>query len=167
MNRSLPHVHPLSFIHHPFGDLYMPIHFGTDGWRAVISDSFTFDNLRIVTQAIADAVASDHWDKSTNGENDPDADLHGPDLLAKIEHAIGSSAVATCDAQALSAQLLGDTLTANVLLLGFAWQQGLVPLSRASIERALELNGVSVEDNIFAFACGRLAAANPPATSIR
>ena len=42
----------------------MPIHFGTDGWRAVISDSFTFDNLRIVTQAIADAVASDHWNKS-------------------------------------------------------------------------------------------------------
>jgi len=42
----------------------MPIHFGTDGWRAVISDSFTFDNLRIVTQAIADAVASDYWDTS-------------------------------------------------------------------------------------------------------
>jgi phosphomannomutase len=42
----------------------MPIHFGTDGWRAVISDSFTFDNLRIVAQAIADAVASGHWDKS-------------------------------------------------------------------------------------------------------
>ena len=43
----------------------MPIHFGTDGWRAVISDSFTFDNLRMVSQAIADAVASDHWDVST------------------------------------------------------------------------------------------------------
>ena len=42
----------------------MPIHFGTDGWRAVISDSFTFDNLRIVAQAIADAVASEHWNKS-------------------------------------------------------------------------------------------------------
>ena len=41
----------------------MPIHFGTDGWRAVISDSFTFGNLRMVSQAIADAVASDHWDK--------------------------------------------------------------------------------------------------------
>jgi len=50
----------------------MPIHFGTDGWRAVISDSFTFDNLRIVAQAIADAVASDHWDKSGNGGPKPD-----------------------------------------------------------------------------------------------
>ncbi len=50
----------------------MPIHFGTDGWRAVISDSFTFDNLRILAQAIADAVASDHWDKSGNGGPRPD-----------------------------------------------------------------------------------------------
>jgi len=45
----------------------MPIHFGTDGWRAVISDTFTYSNLRMVAQAIADAVASDHWDKSGNG----------------------------------------------------------------------------------------------------
>lgn len=39
----------------------MPIHFGTDGWRAVISDTFTFHNLRLVSQAIADAIHSDTW----------------------------------------------------------------------------------------------------------
>ncbi len=39
----------------------MTIHFGTDGWRAVISDTFTFTNLRLVTQAIADAVKSENW----------------------------------------------------------------------------------------------------------
>jgi alpha-D-glucose phosphate-specific phosphoglucomutase len=39
----------------------MPIHFGTDGWRAVISENFTFSNLRLVSQAIADAVRSDSW----------------------------------------------------------------------------------------------------------
>ncbi len=50
----------------------MPIHFGTDGWRAVISDTFTFNNLRMVTQAIADAIASDQWDKSGNGGQAPD-----------------------------------------------------------------------------------------------
>ncbi|HSQ39363.1 MAG TPA: phosphoglucomutase/phosphomannomutase family protein, partial [Anaerolineales bacterium] len=44
----------------------MPIHFGTDGWRAVISDTFTFSNLRMVAQAIADAVASEYWDKSSD-----------------------------------------------------------------------------------------------------
>ncbi|MEW5872395.1 MAG: phosphoglucomutase/phosphomannomutase family protein [Chloroflexota bacterium] len=39
----------------------MPIHFGTDGWRAVISDTFTFHNLRLVSQAIADAIQSAAW----------------------------------------------------------------------------------------------------------
>ncbi len=48
----------------------MTIHFGTDGWRAVISDTFTFHNLRLVTQAIADAVASDAWlNGNANGLN--------------------------------------------------------------------------------------------------
>ncbi len=47
----------------------MPIHFGTDGWRAVISDTFTFHNLRLVAQAIADAVASEEW---LNGTTTPD-----------------------------------------------------------------------------------------------
>lgn len=43
----------------------MPIHFGTDGWRAVISDTFTFNNLRMVTQAIADAVSSGSWENGS------------------------------------------------------------------------------------------------------
>jgi alpha-D-glucose phosphate-specific phosphoglucomutase len=50
----------------------MTVHFGTDGWRAVISDTFTFANLRMLSQAIADAVASEHWDKSGNGGVAPD-----------------------------------------------------------------------------------------------
>lgn len=50
----------------------MPIHFGTDGWRAVISDTFTFHNLRLVTQAIADAIKSDSWNNgsTTNSSSD-------------------------------------------------------------------------------------------------
>jgi phosphomannomutase len=50
----------------------MSIHFGTDGWRAVISDTFTYSNLRMLTQAIADAVSSEHWDKCGNGGTAPD-----------------------------------------------------------------------------------------------
>jgi phosphomannomutase len=51
----------------------MPIHFGTDGWRAVISDTFTFHNLRMVTQAIADAVSSGVWNNGypAGGRVDP------------------------------------------------------------------------------------------------
>jgi phosphomannomutase len=50
----------------------MTIHFGTDGWRAVISDTFTFHNLRLVTQAIADAVATEGWTNGSNLEPAPD-----------------------------------------------------------------------------------------------
>ena len=50
----------------------MPINFGTDGWRAVISDTFTFHNLRLVTQAIADSIHSGHWANQQNGELEPD-----------------------------------------------------------------------------------------------
>jgi alpha-D-glucose phosphate-specific phosphoglucomutase len=50
----------------------MPIHFGTDGWRAVISDTFTFHNLRMVTQAIADAVKSDSWQEGSPVNGNPD-----------------------------------------------------------------------------------------------
>ncbi len=51
----------------------MTISFGTDGWRAVISDTFTFNNLRLVTQAIADAVATETWMNGSVPGSDHDA----------------------------------------------------------------------------------------------
>ncbi|MDD5369307.1 MAG: phosphoglucomutase/phosphomannomutase family protein [Anaerolineaceae bacterium] len=51
----------------------MTIHFGTDGWRAVISDTFTFTNLRLVSQAIADAVATEKWNNGAPLAQPPDA----------------------------------------------------------------------------------------------
>ncbi len=50
----------------------MPIHFGTDGWRAVISDTFTFNNLRVVVQAIADAIAAETWSSGPNADHQTD-----------------------------------------------------------------------------------------------
>ncbi len=50
----------------------MTIHFGTDGWRAVISDTFTFENLRLVSQAIADAVKSESWTNGTKFDIPPE-----------------------------------------------------------------------------------------------
>ncbi len=59
--------------------------------------------------------------------------------------------------------LMGDEIATNVFMLGYAWQQGLIPLSRANIERAIELNGVAIPANKKAFNFGRLAAHNPQA----
>jgi indolepyruvate ferredoxin oxidoreductase len=53
--------------------------------------------------------------------------------------------------------LLGDEIATNVLMLGFAWQKGLIPVGLEAIERAITLNGVAIEMNLQAFAYGRLA----------
>jgi indolepyruvate ferredoxin oxidoreductase len=65
------------------------------------------------------------------------------------------------DAGALALRGLGDSLFANMVLLGAAWQMALVPLSREAIAQAIRLNGAAVETNLAAFALGRLAAAAP------
>ena len=57
----------------------MTIHFGTDGWRAVISDTFTFGNLRLVSQAIADAVNSPDWLDESHSDHDPNLMVVGYD----------------------------------------------------------------------------------------
>ena len=71
--------------------------------------------------------------------------------------------VAFFDAHALSKALLGDSIFANVMIFGAAWQMGLVPLSHASIVRAIELNGAAVEGNLRAFEIGRWAIVDPRA----
>ena len=71
--------------------------------------------------------------------------------------------MSTCDAQALATRFLGDTIGANILMLGYAWQLGLVPVSFAAMMRAIELNNVAVAMNQLAFSIGRLAAEDPAA----
>ena len=67
------------------------------------------------------------------------------------------------DAAAISRGLFGATTTANVLLLGAAVQLGAIPISPASLERAIELNGVAVEQNLAAFRFGRRWILDPDA----
>jgi indolepyruvate ferredoxin oxidoreductase len=97
----------------------------------------------------------------------PDASLKVPALLEKLRFAVGAdadpSALETFDAQTLAEDFLGDTIVANVIALGIAWQRGLVPVGLAALERAIELNGVAVQANRLAFSLGRLAAADPQA----
>jgi len=57
--------------------------------------------------------------------------------------------------------LLGDSIATNIMMLGYAYQKGLLPLSAAAIEQAIEVNGVSIKMNTEAFRLGRLAVAEP------
>jgi indolepyruvate ferredoxin oxidoreductase len=65
------------------------------------------------------------------------------------------------DARRLAEGLFGDYMTTNMLVLGVAYQAGLLPLTVAAIEQAVRLNGVAVEQNLQAFRYGRLWAADP------
>ena len=87
-----------------------------------------------------------------------DASLRGSDRVAAIAAAVGAGNLATIDANRLANKLMGDTIYANVLLLGCAWQAGLVPVSLEALHRAIELNGVKIEANKQAFTWGRIAA---------
>jgi indolepyruvate ferredoxin oxidoreductase len=93
----------------------------------------------------------------------PDADLKAELLLAKMRFAAGDEQVETFDAQALAEEFLGDTVTANIVAMGYAWQRGLVPIGLPAMRRAIELNGVAVVNNLLSFALGRLAAGNASA----
>ncbi len=77
----------------------MTIHFGTDGWRAVISDTFTFENLRLVTQAIADSVSSGSW---LNG-NAPDRPIDYKKMVVGFDTRFLSDRFATEVARVLAA----------------------------------------------------------------
>jgi indolepyruvate ferredoxin oxidoreductase len=57
--------------------------------------------------------------------------------------------------------LLGDSIATNIMMMGYAYQRGLLPLSAEAIEQAIEVNGVSIKMNKQAFRLGRLAAAAP------
>lgn len=90
-----------------------------------------------------------------------DANLRADDRVAAIRAALGDNNLSTIDANRLAQQLMGDTIYANVLLLGYAWQKGLVPVSLQALMRAVVLNNVAIENNKRAFLCGRIAAADP------
>lgn len=79
-------------------------------------------------------------------------------LIARLLTASGTPP-ALIPAAKLSQQLLGDSIAANMLMLGFAWQSGAIPLQLASIEMAISLNGKAVDANLKAFNAGRSATA--------
>ena len=88
----------------------------------------------------------------------PDWQFPGAGSQAEIVKACGADHVDFIDAGKIATSLMGDSIATNMFMLGFAWQKGHVPLSEASILKAIELNGVSVPFNKSAFLWGRTAA---------
>jgi indolepyruvate ferredoxin oxidoreductase len=87
-------------------------------------------------------------------------DLQFPakEIVSAVTTALGEREPLQIDASELALALMGDAIATNLFMLGYAWQQGLVPVSFESLSRAIELNGAAVEMNKKAFAWGRMAA---------
>lgn len=90
-----------------------------------------------------------------------DLDFTTQAMEDSIRKAADAGNVYGVDATTLAIKVLGDAIGANAFLIGYAWQQGLIPLSSAALEQAIRLNGAGVEMNLRAFALGRLAVSNP------
>jgi len=93
--------------------------------------------------------------------HNPDWQFPAGSCEAILTAAVGAPGLGAFDAEQAAVQLLGDAIYANPLLMGYAWQKGRIPLSRAAIRRAIELNGVQVERNQAAFEWGRRCAHDP------
>src|SRR3954466_3038964 len=106
------------------------------------------------TRAVINATVTPTADFVRN----PNWQLPGSDLRHDIVDACGQSAVDFVAATELATGLMGDGIATNMFLLGFAYQRGWLPVSGASLERAIELNGVAVDFNKQSFLWGRRAA---------
>ncbi|MDN0077193.1 indolepyruvate ferredoxin oxidoreductase family protein [Crenobacter sp. SG2303] len=88
----------------------------------------------------------------------PDAPFPARSMRDALREAVGDSHFHEVNATKLATGLLGDALASNMFMLGYAWQEGLVPVSREAIVKAIELNGAQVSFNQQAFEWGRHAA---------
>jgi indolepyruvate ferredoxin oxidoreductase len=89
---------------------------------------------------------------------DPDMRFPSNEINERIRAAVGPDNVRFVDATGLATRLLGDSIAANLFILGYAYQLGLIPVGADAIEQAVELNRVAVDMNKNAFAWGRQAA---------
>jgi indolepyruvate ferredoxin oxidoreductase len=103
-------------------------------------------------------IVNTHEEMPPSFIRDRDFVFPGRKLLGALRAASRADGVATLDATRLAAALLGDSIGANVLMLGFAFQCGFLPVSGAALYRALELYGRNVAENKLAFDWGRFAA---------
>lgn len=102
-------------------------------------------------------------DISPTGEFQTNRDVSYDDqaLISAIGRAVQGGQLFSLHASGLSTAMMGDSIGTNVLMLGYAAQKGLLPVSVASLEEAIRLNGTFVKGNLRIFAIGRLAAIAP------
>ncbi|UYO94287.1 indolepyruvate ferredoxin oxidoreductase family protein [Pollutimonas sp. M17] len=121
------------------------------------------ETLQALRHGHSRAIVNTYLAPTSEFTRDPQVDLDPRPLVDALRAAAGASNTRELDAHALATRYFGDSILANMLMLGYAWQGGGIPLDEEAILHALGLNGVAVQANQEAFRLGRLAAAQPQA----
>jgi len=118
----------------------------------------SFDGLAKIQQGKTTAVINAHETVTGEFTRKPDLEFPGRRLRDLIADAAGRDRTDFVDGTHIATTLCGDSIATNLFMLGYAYQKGLVPVSGAAIEQAIELNATAVEANKQAFIWGRRAA---------
>ncbi|MEQ9491597.1 MAG: indolepyruvate ferredoxin oxidoreductase family protein [Alphaproteobacteria bacterium] len=124
-----------------------------------------YEALSKVDEGATTAVINSHEIVTGDFTRNPDLAFPGSGMQKQIADAVGPGRASFIDATDLATSLMGDSIATNLFMLGLAYQKGAVPVTAEAIEKAIELNGVSVEKNRQAFTWGRRAAVDPDAVA--
>lgn len=127
------------------------------------ADAIVAGNSATLSRLRDDGYAIVNEDGSPTSDFIKERDWMTPvgELFGRLRHRLSRGEIVSVSAAKISASLFGDAIFANLVLLGMAWQTGRIPLQRASVERAIELNGTAVEKNREAFRIGCHLASDP------
>ncbi len=128
------------------------------GCDLIVSDSP--EVRRTVEHGRTRIVVNDHLLPTAQFQLMPNLDFGRQRVLNELRGLAGESNCHSVDATEAARLLLGDTVGSNMLLVGYALQLGLLPVSLEAVVRAVELNAVAVKFNLKAIALGRLLAAD-------
>jgi len=123
-------------------------------------DMITAGDAEVMTRTHVDrtrAVVNSYEQATGAFAQNRDWQFPHAELEKLLRQAVGDRYTAI-NSTALAVERLDNPQTGNMLLLGFAWQLGHIPLGLEAIQRAVELNGVAVAANLDAFRLGREAA---------
>tara|TARA_Y100000739_G_C20572862_1_gene448658 strand:+ start:1 stop:1197 length:1197 start_codon:yes stop_codon:yes gene_type:complete len=112
--------------------------------------------LSLLRRGRTKALVSSQEANSGEFTRDPDFKIPSDGMKLAINARLGPDSVQYLSSQMLADFFLGDTIYANIIVLGASYQAGLVPLSVEALKQAIRLNGANVDNNLKAFDLGRL-----------
>lgn len=116
------------------------------------------DVLKTVKPGITRAVLNSDVAPTGEFQTNRDLDMGIGRLEETIRAALAGGELFSLNASSLATSLTGDSIATNFLMVGYALQKGLLPVSHAALEEAIRLNGSNARGNLRTLALGRLAA---------